>query len=98
MIVLEGQTILDISIQEFGSPEYVAKICKDNDVGINDDLTGLDLTINSTGLGNEKVKEFILLNKLKPNNKFESTLEIINFVRENGDNAIFEDAENHITE
>ena len=71
MIVLEGQTIADIAIQEYGSVEFIAKICQDNDVGINEDLAGMDLVINSTGLGNQKVKDFILLNKIKPNNKFE---------------------------
>ena len=67
--VLEGQTIADISIQEFGNTEFIATICKDNDVGLNDNLAGLELIINSEGLGNQKVKDYILLNKIKPNNK-----------------------------
>lgn len=92
IIVQEGQTINDISIQEFGSVEYVATICKDNDVGVNDDLAGLELIINSDNIGNEKVKDFMLLNKIYPNNDFDNIEEIINFVFEDDENFVYEDA------
>jgi len=98
IIAKEGQTIIDISTQEFGNAEYCATICKDNNVVLNDDLAGQELIINSTGLGNEKNKEYILLNRIYPNNKFDKTLEISNFVFEDGENFVFEDGDNFIFE
>lgn len=96
--VNEGQTINDISIQEFGSVEFVATLCKDNDISINDNLAGIELIINSENLGNEKVKDFMLLNRIYPNNQFDDIEEIINFVFEDDDNFIFEDDNNLIFE
>lgn len=67
--VLEGQSLFDISTQEFGSLEDLFILLTDNNLAINDRLTsGQDLVINKTGVGNEDVKKFVTLKDITMNN------------------------------
>ena len=94
----EGQTITNIALQEYGSLEFIKNIIQSNDVGLNTNLSGYNLIIDSFKLGNEKIKDYVISNKLKFNNKFDAVKEIFNFVYENGDNAVFENGDNQILE
>jgi len=55
--VSEGQDIIDISIQNFGSiEEGLFKLINDNNLTVNDSLTsGQELTINQVDNGNKQV-------------------------------------------
>lgn len=96
IIAQEGQSITDISIQEYGNTEFVGTLCKDNNIGLNDDLVGIDLIINADGLGNKKIKDEIFLNRIKPNNKFKD--DGINFIYEDLVTIIYEDKKEFILE
>lgn len=98
VISQQGQTLLDIAIQEYGSIEYVKNVIQDNNVKLNEDLVNKALDINSFDVGNDTVKGYVISNKIKINNKFDSTVEIINFVFEDNSNAVFEDDSNEILE
>ena len=67
--VLGGQNLFDISIQEFGSLEDLFVLLNDNSLAVNDRLiSGQELVINKTGVGNEDVKKFVLLKDITMNN------------------------------
>lgn len=38
--IKEGQTLMDVALQLYGTVDYLVKLCVDNNVGLNDDLTG----------------------------------------------------------
>lgn len=64
----KGQSIYDIAIQHYGSLNYVVKLCSDNDLSLNVELTaGQQLTIDDT-IGVVGVKSLFTLNSLAANN------------------------------
>lgn len=70
MVVLEGQNIIDVTIQEFGQFDNIVR-----DVLVPNGLTlsyipegGTNLMLDSYGKGNPTVKNFFLTKKNKPVN------------------------------
>ena len=59
MKVSQGQTIFDVALENFASLDYLCNIIRDNDIGLNYDISGQDLTVNSSGLGNEIDKRYM---------------------------------------
>ena len=67
--VLDNQSIFDIAAQEFGTLEELFKLLIDNDLSVNAKLTsGQKLTINKTNIGDEDVKNFVVLQNITMNN------------------------------
>jgi len=67
--VLQGQNIFDICVQEFGNLEELFVLLLDNNISANEKLiSGQELVINKTGVGNENVKDFVVLGKITMNN------------------------------
>lgn len=67
--VLEGQNIFDICIQEFGTLEELFVLLIDNDLSVNTKLiSGQQLTVNKVNIGNENVKDFVVLGDITMNN------------------------------
>ena len=61
IIVCEGQNILDICIQEYGSVEALVQLAIDNDLRIDADLTaGQELVINSDHILNTRLVDFFI--------------------------------------
>lgn len=38
--IKEGQTLLDVALQVYGSVDYLVKLCYDNTIELNEDLAG----------------------------------------------------------
>ena len=67
--VLESQSIFDITAQEFGTLEELFVFLIDNDLSVNAKLTsGQKVTINKTNIGDEDVKNFVVLQNITMNN------------------------------
>lgn len=67
--VLQNQSIFDIQTQEFGSLEDLFVFLLDNDLSVNSKLiSGQDLVINKTNVGDEDVKKFVVLKNITMNN------------------------------
>jgi hypothetical protein len=65
----DGQNIMDVTIQEFGDIENFFDILTDNDLSIDSYIQGgQQITANTTGEGEEEVKEFYINNNIKPKN------------------------------
>ena len=63
---LYGQTILDVSLQKFGSIESLFDLIADNGLNLNSNLqAGQMMTVNTTSKGDEKIKNFVNLNAIK---------------------------------
>ncbi len=71
MRIEEGQNVFDICLQEFGDLELlIDEILIPNGLNINSDLSGgQEININTSGKGDEELKDFIRLNKLTFNNR-----------------------------
>lgn len=71
VIVKSRQTVFDVTIQEFGTLEKLRDVVLANDLNFNDFLEqGTVLQIDSTGKGNEDVKDFYRLNGIIPQNNW----------------------------
>ena len=69
MTVLDNQSTLDIATQEFGTLEQLFVLLNDNNISVNAKLlSGQELVINKTNVGDEEVKDFISLNEITMNN------------------------------
>jgi len=91
------QSIFDITLQSFGQLDNLVQVCKDNNISISEELeVKQQLIINSEKEGNQKIKDFYLLNSVKPNNDFVNIQKRVNFVFESGDNFILENGNNII--
>lgn len=67
--VLEGQNIFDIGVQEFGTLEDLFILLNDNDLSVNTKLiSGQQLTVNKVNIGDENVKDFVVLGNITMNN------------------------------
>lgn len=67
--VLGGQNIFDICVQEFGTLEELFVLLIDNDLSVNTKLiSGQQLTVNKVNIGNENVKDFVVLGDITMNN------------------------------
>lgn len=67
--VLEGQNIFDIQVQEFGSLEDLFILLNDNSLSVNEKLvSGQDLVVNKTNVGDEDVKKFVVLKDITMHN------------------------------
>lgn len=69
MIVKNGQSILDVCLQEFGTLERLYKLLVDNNLTANSKLiSGQSLIINKIGIGDENIKNFVVLKNISYNN------------------------------
>jgi len=69
MIVKNGQSVFDITTQEFGTLEELFTLLVDNDLNANSKLiSGQELIINKIGKGEENIKSFITLGGIVFNN------------------------------
>lgn len=69
MEVLAGQNIFDIGVQEFGTLEDLFTLLIDNDLSVNAKLiSGQDLVVNKINIGDEDVKNFVVLQNITMNN------------------------------
>lgn len=67
--VLEGQSIFDIGVQEFGTLEDLFILVNDNNLSVNTKLiSGQQLTVNKVNIGDENVKDFVVLGNITMNN------------------------------
>jgi len=71
MKVQEGQSVLDICMQELGDLEKIwTEVIIPNGLTINSNLGGnLDLRINAVGKGNERIKDYYSINSIMLNNR-----------------------------
>jgi hypothetical protein len=67
--IIEGQTILDIALQLYGSVDYAVKLVVDNGLDINQDLVGNDIIQYDADLFSQSD----LSNQLQLNNLFLAT-------------------------
>lgn len=66
MIVQNNQNIFDIAMQEFGTLNEVFRMIDDNDLNFNSKLrSSQELVINNEGVGDNNVKNFVILQKVK---------------------------------
>ena len=66
--VNQGQNLLDIALQEYGSTEGVINLVFDNSLDINSPLAGGDeLVIDDNKVINAEVVKYYIDRKLKPN-------------------------------
>lgn len=69
MIVQEGQSIFDITTEQFGDIEQLFVLLEDNNLSISSKLqAGQELLINNSGIGNKEIKDYIYLQEMKLNN------------------------------
>lgn len=68
-IILEGQNIFDIVIENFGTLEELFTLLNDNDLAVNAKLiSGQELVINKIGVGDNNIKNFVTLQNITMNN------------------------------
>lgn len=69
MKVLKNQSVFDIVVQEFGTLEKMFSFLIDNDFSVNAKLTsGQDVIINKVNIGDEDIKNFVVLQNITMNN------------------------------
>ncbi len=69
VIVQDGQSLFDICLQEFGTLEEIFTLANDNDLNLNSKLVaGRELVVNKTNVGDENIKNFVVLKNLTFNN------------------------------
>jgi len=67
--VQDGQSIFDICVQEFGTMNELPRLLVDNDLTLNTKLVaGRVLVVNKTNIGDENVKDFVVLGNRTFNN------------------------------
>ena len=67
--VLDNQSVFDIVTQEFGTLEQLFTLLNDNNLAVNAKLiSGQDLVINKINIGDENVKNFVVLQNITMNN------------------------------
>ena len=68
-IVQDNQNIFDIVTQEFGTLEQLFTLLNDNSLAVNAKLiSGQELVINKINIGDENVKNFVVLQNITMNN------------------------------
>jgi len=93
IIVKEGQTILDVALQEYGSIESLQDFLTDNGLDWNSDLReGQEVEINTAGRGNAMIREYFVANSISLNNG-EEYIGPDYFLMQTGDSFGFQDNE-----
>ena len=68
-IVQEGQNLFDVTTEQFGTMEELFTLLIDNDLPINTRIiSGQELVINKIDVGDEDVKNFVVLKNITMNN------------------------------
>ena len=68
-IVQEGQNLFDVTTEQFGTLEELFTLLIDNDLPVNTRLiSGQELVINKIDVGDEDVKNFVVLKNITMNN------------------------------
>lgn len=97
--VLEGQNILDICLQEYGSVEGLVQLAKDNNMRVDADLyTGQVLLIDETKIVDSRIVAHFAKNKIKINTgAYEDvTLENVSRITSDGATRVTSDGETRI--
>lgn len=69
MIASNNQNLFDIVLQEYGTLDEAFKFINENELTFNSKLTaGQELIINNKGVGDNNVKNFVILQKKKYTN------------------------------
>jgi hypothetical protein len=69
MIAQDDQNILDITLSQFGTLDHLFTLINDNGLTFNSKLSsGQELIINNSGVGNNNIKNFVILHKVSYNN------------------------------
>ena len=69
MIAEKDQNIFDIVLSQFGTLDESFTLINDNNLTFNSKLnSGQELIINNSGVGNEKNKKNVILQKVRYNN------------------------------
>ena len=67
--VKKGQNILDVCLERFGTLEELFTLLDANDLTLNSKLqSGQELTVTTTNIGDEDVKNFVILKDISYNN------------------------------
>lgn len=64
-LVLDGQSLFDIAVQECGSVEAAFALAVANDIGITDEITP-GTYLKKTSIVNKKIVDYYTLKNLKP--------------------------------
>ena len=68
-LVQEGQNLFDVTTEQFGTLEELFTLLIDNDLPINTRIiSGQELVINKIDVGDEDVKNFVVLKNITMNN------------------------------
>lgn len=68
-IVQDGQNLFDVTTEQFGTLEELFTLLIDNDLPINTRIiSGQELVINKIDVGDEDVKNFVVLKNITMNN------------------------------
>ena len=68
-IVQDGQNIFDVTTEQFGTLEELFVLLIDNDLPVNTRIeSGQELVINKVNVGDEDVKNFVVLKNITMNN------------------------------
>ncbi len=69
MIVDKGQSIFDVNMMLFGSLEELFTMLNENGLTLNSKLVaGQEITATTTNLGDEDIKNFVILKDIPYNN------------------------------
>lgn len=69
VIVKDNQSVLDFVLQEFGTLEQLYTLLADNGLSANSKLkSGQELTVNKVNVGDEDIKNFVVLKNITYNN------------------------------
>ena len=68
-IVQDGQNLFDVTTEQFGTLEELFVLLIDNDLPVNTRIeSGQELVINKVNVGDEDVKNFVVLKNITMNN------------------------------
>ena len=77
MIVKEGQNIFDVTIEAYGSINYLFDLLSDNGLNVDSELySGMELIIDRTKGDNEIVNK-IIKNNITLNNNLRELIEVV---------------------
>ena len=68
-IIKDNQSVLDATLEAFGNLEELYTLLADNGLTANSKLSsGQELTVNNDSVGDEDVKNFVILKEISYNN------------------------------
>ena len=75
VIVLSGQSLIDIAIQKYGSFESVFQLAADNNISITDKLIpGQSLIVKQELISNKQIVDYFRINNINPATEFDEEI------------------------